>query len=413
MTREKLKVKMLGECSIALGDIRISDRARRPGKSWLLLAYLICNRGRFIPQEELIERLWGKETDADRSGALKTALWRARALLEPLGDDIGHELILCKGSCYGWDPAVPMEVDAERFETLCEAAASSASVGEKREGYRTALALYQGDFLEKFSSEDWVGPMTTYYYNLYLETVLALLSLLQTDTHAQEIIALSTAALRTSPYQESLYQYLMRGLMALQEFEKAAEVYEEMRELLFTHLGVIPNEVSQAIHAEIRCHICAPYLALDVIREDLREKDPPPGAFFCDYSVFKLFDREEARSASRRGDAIHVGILSVSGANEQKLSQNSLERAMEQLREKIRCGVRRGDIVARCSASQFVILLLQANYENSNMVCMRVAQSFTQAYPHSPARIHCSVLPLEPLPDYMPPGNRMSPKQNT
>lgn len=404
METKKLYVRMLGECSIASGEVRIVDRTRRPSKSWLLLAYLLCNRGRHVSQEDLIERLWGNEAGEDYSGALKTTLWRARLLLEPLGPAFGHELILCKDGCYEWNQEIPIEMDTERFETLCEIADAAVGIDAKQENYRAALSLYEGEFLGKFSSESWVEPVAAYYYNLYIEAVQKLLSLLPTEAYAQEIVDRSSAALRTSPYQESLYQYLMRGLMALQEFEKAAEVYEEMRELLFTHLGVIPNETSQAIHAEIRCHICAPYLTLDVIREDLREKDAPSGAFFCDYSVFKLFYRAEARSASRRGDAVHVGILSVGGANEKKLSQNSLERAMEQLREKIRCGVRRGDIVSRCSASQYVILLLQANYENSNMVCMRVARSFAQAYPHSPARIHCSVLPLEPLPGYVPHG---------
>jgi pentatricopeptide repeat protein len=293
-------------------------------------------------------------------------------------------------------------VDVERFESLCEMANAEKDVDAKRAHYRAALDLYAGEFLGKFSSESWVEPVAAYYYNIYIEVVQKFLSLLPVEEYAQEIVDRSSVALRTSPYQESLYQYMMRGLMALQEFEKAAEIYEEMRELLFTHLGVFPDEKSQEIHAEIRCHICAPYLTLDVIRDDLREKNPPSGAFFCDYSVFKLFYRVEARSASRRGDAIHVGILSISGANGKKLTKNGLERAMEQLREKIRCGVRRGDIVARCSASQFAIMLLQANYENSNMVCTRIAHSFAQAYPHSSVRIQCSVLPLEPLPGYAP-----------
>lgn len=407
MEKDKLYVQMLGECSITLGDIQIDDGTKRSSKVWLLLAYLICNRDRIVPQEELIERLWGSEKNDNPGGALKTTLWRTRLLLEPFGPSAGHELIIRRGSGYGWNPDVPTEVDAEQFEKLCRVGAAAADKDVKREDFRKALALYQGDFLEKFSSEAWVEPITAYYYNLYINTVLEMLSLLQTGACAQETVDLCRAVLRTAPYHERFYQYLMRGLMEMQEFKKAAEVYEEMRELLFTNLGIMPNEESQAIYAEILRHVSNHFLTADMIREQLQEKDPPPGALFCDYSFFKLFYQAEARSASRRGDAVHVGLLSVAGAEEKELSERSLERAMEQLRAEIQAGLRRGDVVSRCSASQFVLMLLQANYENSHKVCERIARAFAQAHPRSSARIHCTVLPLEPLQAY--PAHREMP----
>ena len=69
---------------------------------------------------------------------------------------------------------------------------------------------------------------------------------------------------------------------------------------------------------------------------------------------------------------------------------------MENLQIQIQRGLRKSDIMSRCSASQFVVLLLQANYENSRMVCDRIVRSFGRTYPHSPAKIHVSVMPVEP-----------------
>ena len=203
--------------------------------------------------------------------------------------------------------------------------------------------------------------------------------------------------LRVAPYHEEVYQHLMCSLMALDDFKKAAVAYEEMREVLSSNLGIMPNEESQAIYQEILPNINTQVLTMDMIREQLREKDPPSGALICDYAFFKLFYQAEARSVARRGDAVHVGVLSVMGEDGKELPQRSLERAMENLRTQVQNGLRRGDVASRCSASQYVLMLLQANYENSCMVCDRIARSFARAHPHSPARIHCTVLPLEPL----------------
>ena len=98
MDQAVLNVQMLGTFSVSLGDACVDDSSNRSRKIWLLLAYLAYNRNRMVPQEELVSLLWGEEDGNDNpAGALKTALWRARQMLEPLGPSIGKELILRKG----------------------------------------------------------------------------------------------------------------------------------------------------------------------------------------------------------------------------------------------------------------------------------------------------------------------------
>lgn len=396
MEKTVLKVRMLGEFSISLGDVKVNDSASRSRKVWILLAYLICNRDRIVPQEELIGQLWGSEKNDNPSGTVKTTLWRARQILEAFGPSAGHDFIIRKGSGYGWNPEVLTEVDAEEFESLCRGT-FAADDAAREEGIRKALELYQGEFLGKLSSEPWAEPISAYYQNLYVNAALALLSISKKKGYTQESVDLCRTVLRVAPYHEEVYQHLMCSLMALDDFKKAAMAYEEMREVLSSNLGIMPNEESQAIYQEILPNINTQVLTMDMIREQLREKDPPSGALICDYAFFKLFYQAEARSVARRGDAVHVGVLSVMGEDGKELPQRSLERAMENLRTQVQNGLRRGDVASRCSASQYVLMLLQANYENSCMVCDRIARSFARAHPHSPARIHCTVLPLEPL----------------
>ena len=69
---------------------------------------------------------------------------------------------------------------------------------------------------------------------------------------------------------------------------------------------------------------------------------------------------------------------------------------MENLQELLRRSLRRGDVISRCSASQYVVMLPMANYENSCMVCERIERAFFRRYPHTPARLDYAVQPLEP-----------------
>ena len=384
---------MLDKCSITLGDVTIENNTNRASKVWLLIAYLICNRERVVLQEELIYQLWKNGGNDAPGGALKTTLWRARQLLEKLG---AVEWVQYTGNGYKWNTEIPVEADFEQFEMRCNAADMAEDTGAKREGYRAALALYRCDFLEQFSAEAWVSPLTAYYNNLYIQTVLKQLPLLQGEEYAEETVQLCRAAVQLSPYQEEIYQYLMRALMAQQEFTEANAVYEEMRELLFSNLGVMPSGESQEIHAQIFQNLNCRFITADVLREQLQEKDPAPGPIFCEFSVFRQFYQAEARSMDRRGDAIHVGLLSVTEQGDKEMQQTKLERVMEQLYMQLRAGLRRGDVVSRCSVSQYAILL-QANYENSNKVCERLVRSFAAENPRARVRIQWTVLSLEPL----------------
>ena len=105
----------------------------------------------------------------------------------------------------------------------------------------------------------------------------------------------------------------------------------------------------------------------------------------------------QARAIARSGDSIHIALFSVRGVGGKELSRRSLSTAVDNLQQLICDNLRQGDVVTRCSASQLIIMLPQANYENSCLVCQRLLRAFGRQYPHSPVSIHHSVQPLEPV----------------
>ena len=394
-----LQVHMLGSFSLRLGGAEINDGDNRSKKVWLLLAYMIYTRNRLSSPSELFQLLWnGEEKSSNPLNALKTMFHRVRTCLDPLGEGVGHKLILRKEGTYVWNNDIPIQLDIDQFETLCRSG-SKARTDEKRlEHWLKAVPLYQGDFVAKLGSEPWVVPIAAYYRNLYVDTVLSILPLLESQGRWQESVQLCRTAISHEPYQEQFYRFLMTALIQLGEQRQAVTVYDDMSQLLLGHLGVMPSNDVLTLYREALRTINDHTVAPGIILEQLRETSTDGGAFFCDYDVFKCIYHSVARSVTRSGDAAHLALISIVGEDGKDLARRSLDRVVVNLQELIRTSLRRGDVAARCSVSQFILLLPQANYENSQMICTRIIRSFNRQYPHSPAQLTSSVHPLEPNP---------------
>ena len=139
------------------------------------------------------------------------------------------------------------------------------------------------------------------------------------------------------------------------------------------------NALAQLDHVELT--------AVSDVKPEKKDELAEGVHFYQDYE--EMLDQEQL-------DAVHICLLSVTDAAGEELAKRSLDRCMENLQELIRTSLRRGDIAARCSVSQYILMLPQANYENSCKVCDRIVRAFFRQYPHSPAKLHFTVQHLEP-----------------
>ncbi len=393
-----LKIQMLGGFSLSTPSARVSDGDNRSKKVWLFLAYMIYRRGQSIGVQDYIDLLWGSEDGGSNpANALKTILHRARMALEPLWPSAGHQLILRQGSSYRWNPAVPVEVDLDEFDRLCQEGDAADDEDARLTAYLAALALYQGDFLPRLSAHLWAMPICAHYHQLYLHIVTQTASLLETRHRYQEEAEVCQTALAQEPYLEELYRHLMGALIRLDRQREATAVYEDMSKLFMSSFGVMPEESTRAVYREALSALQDPALPVDSILEHLREPEGPGGALICQYDIFRSIYHSVARSLVRSGDAVHLALFSVHNRSRgEALPRRSLDRAMDNLQEIIRTSLRRGDVAARCSVSQFILMLPQANFENSQMVCDRILRAFSRKFPHSPALPQAAIFPLEP-----------------
>ena len=399
MEYPSLRVQMLGKFSLYWGDTELNDADNRMKKVWLLLAYLIYRRSTVTP-DEITALLWeGDDVPDNTAGALKTIFYRARTLLNKLGPDVGQTLILHKDGGYIWNPAIPMELDLDQIDDLYRRASSCQDNEERFALQRQLLEAYGGEFLPKLSTATWAIPIAAYYHRIYMDCANSVLLQLENRELWNESSRVSTAALKQDPYNEELYCYLIRAQLALSDPAGAIASYELMSELLFSQFGIMPSDEARSLYRVATRAETSGSTPASSIRDLLREEEPSKGALFCEYDFFRILYQAQARAIGRSGDTIHIALLSLTGRRGKELARRSLDRAAENLKQTVINNLRQGDIVTQCSASQYLIMLPQANYEDSCMVCDRLVRAFARQYPHSPADIHVSVQPLEPAED--------------
>lgn len=395
MTAVPLYVRMLGGFSIHWDgrEVSINDRSR---KLCLLLACLIQARDRPVPYHELASLLWdGHEQGAGSLNTLKAILHRTRACLDQLWEGAGRELLISREGCYQWNPEVPLTLDTEEFLRQCRRGRRSSTEEERISLWLSALELYQGDFLPALAGHPWTTARARPLRETYFQTAASLLPLLDDQDRLQDMVRLTQNALTLDPFCEDLCRWHLEVLLRLDRREEAAQFYEDFHQRLLAQRGVLPSASLRELYQQARRDWDPRAVSPVTLQEQLSDS-PGKGAFLCEFDFFRAICRTVSRMAKRTGVPPHVALVSLSGAENGALAKHSLDRAMDNLESIIGARLRRGDAFARCSASQFVLLLPNANYEDSQMVSSRITRAFARQYPHSPALLQVSVQPLLP-----------------
>lgn len=389
---DPIKVSMLGEFTLQFGDAILRESGTRSRRIFGLLSFLICHRGHPVSQYKLIDLLWGDSGEiTNPENTLRILLHRTRSQLDQLYDGAGRECILRKDGSYIWNPEIPVEADYEQFEALIQ-----NPQGSRLENLLQALQLYRGEFLFRQSSDSWVVPICTHFQNLFLEASREAAQLLMEQQRTQEAAEVCRRWLAAEPYSEAACQMLMQVLAAAGNPQGAGELYEAFSRRLFDDFGIRPSEDTRRVYRNLVHSPVDRTMDMDEVLEHLQEPEGPPGALQCDYDYFKMLCYAERRAIERSGAVTHVALLSISSTPDKPLSKRSLNRIAEQLGQCLRTNLRRGDVISQCSASQYIIMLPKANYENSCMVCRRCIAAFQRSHPHVSARIHFLVQPLTP-----------------
>lgn len=395
----QLSITMLGGCAIACADAVVDDKTYRSKKLWKLLEYMITFRGREISQEELIALINPGEKSANPAGALKTLVYRIRAMLDDLKQVSGRDVIIAARSTYALNPALSVKVDVDEFETLCSQVGSPWLTDAARlDTCLKAVALYKGDFLPKSAGEQWVASLNIYYHSMYIRLVHTTVDLLCRAERWDDVVTLCEQAIRIDAFEEFFYFHLIDGLVRLGRHQAALEQYKKMYNVFYTEIGVTPSPELTALYKEIIRTTKQVEIDLTVIKQSLLQSGAPQGAFLCEFEVFKDIYNLEVRAASRTGRAMFLCLLTACSRDGSMPTVKTLNAYMGKLTDTVLHALRRGDIVANYSVSQLILLLPTQTYENADMVMRRIISQFHTQHARSPLRLEYSIQPFDLIP---------------
>lgn len=391
----RVSVRMLGEFSISVDGKPVSEPLRRSKKLRGVAQYLLLNADRPVPHTELYETFWPEESSQNPRAALKTLMHRLRAALVQGGAPEDLPFFLVQQGSYQWNFGLKAQVDIEAFDALCLRLRGSDLPREERLGLlREAASLYKGRFLD--GSEIWMLPPAAHLHGQYLAVVEELCRLLQEDERYDEIVAACREALQIDELDEAANYALILALTACGRTQEAMAQYNRITELYYDEMGVQVSDELRALYRKIAEAEQATELDIDDVRGKLEEREAQGGAYICEYGIFEDIYRIEARCLARYGGRMFLALLTITDAYCQMPEQRVLGKAMERLLEAACMSLRRCDVMARYSPSQYVLLLPTVTYETGQLVLERIRKAFRRLYPKAPVVISGKLRPLRP-----------------
>lgn len=370
-----IKMQLFGQFCLIRGSTVLNEEALHSNKLAKLLIYMIINRDREIPFQEIIDIFWEGNTKNPQN-ALKNLMYRLRSAMKILGDE---EFITTLSGAYRWNPEIKVETDYEYFEKLALEIRKEEDSLKKKRLCKAAIASYNRNISEKIGSESWILSKLVWYRSLFIDVVKELGSIYEEEKAWSKLEILCNGALSVDSLDEDLHYWIIKSLWRQNKSDLAMEHYENVSKLLYDTMGIHTTEKLQSIFKEVMETENEEIRNIDYLFSEVEEPDVPQGAFFCDYQNFRQIYRMEARRNCRLGMTEHVLMLTLhrnGGVKRNPGNDSGLAEGMQLLEQKLRNFLRKGDVVTRYSLTQYIVLLPACNYESGIAVAERIKKVF-------------------------------------
>jgi len=239
-------VQLCGRLIVSSGEAELAGQL--PGaQGRVAFAWLVCNRHRAAPREELARAIWGDEPPAASAQAMRALLSKLRSVLgrDALGTDGPLRLRL--------DPEARVDVEVAA-RAIHDAESGVARVEWERAwiASQTAMNIARRSFLTEHDGA-WVEQRRWELDAVYVRALatFAAAALRLGDTEVLTAVRAARELVAAEPLSENAAALLMRALDALGEWPAALVAYDEFRLRLRESLGVAPGPQLLALHSEI------------------------------------------------------------------------------------------------------------------------------------------------------------------
>ncbi len=370
---QKIEITLFNHFEIKMDGEPILTSLSNTRKTKLFLSYLLLYKQKAISHRELFELLWSGEDYSNPGTALRTLLYRYRALVDKMEIEPLRNSIISRRGAYQWNQELDVSIDIFDFDDYSKIGLNqSMSVPKRKQCLQRAINLYTGPLLPDSGEEHWVVPKAVYYRDLYVQDVLAYISLLKEEGAYEEIGALCRKALALAGPSD---------MISLEE--EVALARGKMGEELKLRYE---STLSSLVKIE---------LVIGDVQKSMETEDSENLAFVCEYDVFKDIYHLQRRLLARTGDTMFLSLLSMERKSDDDFEPLRHEKVMTSLLDIVRHELRCGDSICRFSDNTYAIMFPADSFENAIKIMERVKSSIAMNCKEKDVLIVYRIRPLK------------------
>lgn len=378
-----LKIKMFGEFSISNDNYTLATAKKSGLTNFLLIAYLLSNKGNHITSEALIDVLWPTGKTANPSGALRTLVYRIRKELANFFPDESIELIDKTNNIYSWNFEVPCHIDVYEFESYYHKATRESDKHKQFELLSQAFELYQGEFLSIFSYHSWVMFRNNYYGNLYINCVNKMCQYLDAEGDYEALVSICERALEFAPpTDETLHKQKIYALLKLGKAQVALDYYYSILDMFSKEHGLDISDSLHDVYEKILSCMPNQYQTISALEANLRQKDSSPGSFYCNFDIFQNIYQINLRSARRSQRLRFLILLTLRDTETNTTGSDALKFEMDLLQQIMESKLRTNDVYTKSSICQYSLIIAATNEAGCEVVKNRLLTTYNSKKQH-------------------------------
>ena len=372
-----IKAKMLGRVEVSYeGKPFTIERNNTTKVNQLFQMLLYYPNG--LARDQVMYNLFHNEDIADQSNSLRALVFRLRKALPKVGlpdEDYVH----VKRGTYRISPNVTVECDAIEFENLAKQALAAEDINEQQALLEKAIDIYNGDFLPGLSGVEWVVSVQVKLKKLFDRCLKQLMEMYVLQEQYDKLYNISHKADALYPY-DNWQTYEMQALIELGKPKEALKLYEDTESLMFQELGVSVSSSMSAQLDKLGEQIKNNSDVISEVKKNLdTTKEDIEGAFYCTYPTFVESYRYIKRVIRRSGQSAWRMLCTITDGKGFALNDSDrLNLLSDELSEAVRVSARGGDMYARYSNNQFVVLLLDITQEDCVLVQARINENLSK-----------------------------------
>jgi len=248
----KIDVQLMGPFNLHLGIEKVNDRNWQRDKAKEIFVYLLLNRERYVPKEEIMRELWDTSDEKSADRDFKVALNALMKVIEPNRSARENPFfVLRKQTMYRLNPDADIRTDLDKFQKHMAIGLSERFPLVAIEQLLKAASLYKGPLFEEKLTTAWISDererVEQHYINVMeriAQTYTRLRDFGQTVYWAEKL-------LRIDQTWEEAYRLLMFAHYQLQNRPQAVKWYKKCNSVLKEELNIEPMDTTEQMYKMI------------------------------------------------------------------------------------------------------------------------------------------------------------------